>query len=98
MHHVTVTTTNDTGGVVASTGDVIAGHHNEAVAHAAYRALTATLRLHESSAPQAHHHLIAIDDDPLAIIAVPLGPAHQVDIDAVSTSLAQLTAEHTPHH
>ena len=98
MHHVTVTTTNDTGGVVATTGDVIAGHHTEAVAHAAYRARTATLRLHESSAPRAHHHLIAIDDDPITVITAPLTTDGHPDLHAALREINSLGATaHTTH-
>lgn len=83
MHIITITTTAPTGELLAQQTLTTAGDLTEALDLAAHHASASTIDIHAHDPYQHHAHLIALGDEPHAVIAPRITPSGRTDLFAL---------------
>lgn len=92
MHIIAITTTTPTGELLAQQTLATAGDLAEALDLAAHQAAATTIDIHAANPYQHHAHLIALGDEPHAVIAPRTTPAGRTDLLATLRATHQLGA------
>lgn len=91
MHIITITTTTPAGELLDQQALTTTGNLDEALDLAAHHAAATTIDIHAENPYQHHAHLIALGDEPHAVIAPRITPSGRTDLLATlraATSLA----------
>lgn len=91
MHTVTITTTTPDGQLLGVDTVTTAGDRHEALAHAADLARRVTIDLHAADPHQHHAHLIALGDEPHAVIAARTLATGRTDLLATLSATSHIT-------
>lgn len=91
MHIITVATTAPTGELLHHHTLTTAGNLTEALDLAAHHAATTTVDIHADNPYQHHAHLIALGDEPHAVIAPRITPSGRTDLLATLRATTTLT-------
>jgi hypothetical protein len=91
MHIVTITTTTPTGQLLHQDTLATTGSHAEALDLAAHHAAATTIDIHAANTGQHHAHLIALGDEPHAVIAPRITPTGRTDLLATLRATRALT-------
>ncbi|MCT2299856.1 hypothetical protein M3G04_02905 [Dietzia cinnamea] len=91
MHIVTITTTTPTGELLHQDTLTTTGSHAEALDLAAHHAAAATIDIHADDPYKHHAHLIALGDEPHAVIAPRITPTGRTDLLATLRATTTLT-------
>lgn len=91
MHIIAITTTTPTGEILHHQTHTTAGNRDEALALAAHQAAATTIDIHAANTGQHHAHLIALGDEPHAVIAPRITPTGRTDLLATLRATRTLT-------
>lgn len=91
MHIITITTTTPSGELLAQQTLTTAGDLTEALDLAAHQAAASTIDIHADNPYQHHAHLIALGDEPHAVIAPRITPSGRTDLIATLRATNSLT-------
>lgn len=91
MHTVTVTTTTPDGHLLGVNTVTTAGDRTEALNAAAALARRVTIDIHAADPHQQHAHLIALGDEPHAVIAPRTTTTGRTDLLATLSATSHIT-------
>lgn len=92
MHIITITTTAPTGELLTQQTLTTAGDLTEALDLAAHHASASTIDIHAHDPYQHHAHIIALGDEPHAVIAPRITPSGRTDLIATLRAARTLTS------
>ena len=92
MHIVTIATTTPTGELLTQQTLTTAGNLAEALDLAAHHVTATTVDIHAHDPYQHHAHLIALGDEPHAVIAPRITPSGRTDLIATLRAARTLTS------
>lgn len=91
MHIITIATTAPTGELLHIQTLTTAGNLTEALDLAAHHAAATTIDIHADNPYQHHAHLIALSDEPHAVIAPRIAPTGRTDLLATLRATTTLS-------
>ena len=91
MHIVTIATTTPAGELLDQQTLITAGNLDEALDLAAHHAAATTIDIHAENPYQHHAHLIALADEPHAVIAPRITPSGRTDLLATLRATTTLS-------
>lgn len=91
MHIVTITTTTPAGEILHQETVTTVGNHDEALTQAAQRAPATSVEIHADDPYQHHAHLIAVGDEPHAVLSPRITATGRTDLFATLRATETLT-------